>query len=246
VYANSLSTLYLSGGIYPQGDYTIFKEGSTWYAKNAYGYIGKTETNVTKVVEYCNTQLSSTGGTIKFGRFDVTLDYVNGTGIPFASNIIYEGQGKGTVFRAKEGGANSASSFYIFRGFLVHNVTVRNIVIDGQISVHGDDYVGFQFINSTNIIVENVEARDLRWGIMFENVDYSTIQNCYSHDNAWYNVYLIGGSDYNTVQNVQSWRSHNGIAIEQATGGLGCYHNKIFKQNFLYILQKINDILDQI
>jgi len=45
VYASPLSTFYLSGGIYPRGDYTIWKEGSYYYAKDSYGFIpswGKT------------------------------------------------------------------------------------------------------------------------------------------------------------------------------------------------------------
>ena len=51
VYASPLSTFYLSGGIYPQGTYTIWREGSTYYAKNAYGSIDYSGSNFTEVVE---------------------------------------------------------------------------------------------------------------------------------------------------------------------------------------------------
>lgn len=37
VYASPLSTFYISGGRYPQGDYSIWKEGSNFYAKTIYG-----------------------------------------------------------------------------------------------------------------------------------------------------------------------------------------------------------------
>jgi len=50
VYASPLSTFYLSGGIYPQADYTIWKEGSTYYAKNAYGLIQYSGTNASQII----------------------------------------------------------------------------------------------------------------------------------------------------------------------------------------------------
>jgi len=50
VYASGLSTFYLSGGIYPHSvNYTIWKEGTTYYAKNAYGFLQFSGTNLTKV-----------------------------------------------------------------------------------------------------------------------------------------------------------------------------------------------------
>jgi len=61
VYASPLSTFYLSGGIYPQAHYTVWKEGSYYYAKDIYGFIpswGKS-TNGSYVLQTALDSLSS-------------------------------------------------------------------------------------------------------------------------------------------------------------------------------------------
>jgi len=51
VYASpSVKPMYLSGGIYPQASYTIWKEDSTYYAKNAYGALKYENTNLTTLL----------------------------------------------------------------------------------------------------------------------------------------------------------------------------------------------------
>jgi len=68
VYASSLSTFYLSGGIYPNAvSYTIWREGSNYYAKNAYGYqpSWSGSTNASQVTQNALNAMPY-GGTILF------------------------------------------------------------------------------------------------------------------------------------------------------------------------------------
>lgn len=53
VYASpSAGTFYISEGIYPSApNYTIWGEGSTYYAKNAYGHIDYSGTNATQLIQ---------------------------------------------------------------------------------------------------------------------------------------------------------------------------------------------------
>lgn len=56
------NTFYISSGIYPHGvSYTVFKESSTYYAKNAYGKIVISETDATTVFQYVIDSLNSGG-----------------------------------------------------------------------------------------------------------------------------------------------------------------------------------------
>ena len=62
VYASPLSTFYLSGGKYPQGSCVVWKEGTNYYTKNAYGshFPSSGNTNASLVI---NEGLAS-GGTV--------------------------------------------------------------------------------------------------------------------------------------------------------------------------------------
>jgi len=56
VYASPLSTFYLSGGIYPASpSYTVWRENSNYYAKNAYGFqpSWSGSTNASQVIQNC-------------------------------------------------------------------------------------------------------------------------------------------------------------------------------------------------
>jgi len=103
VYASPLSTLYLSGGVYPQGHYTIWHEGSTYYAKNRFGYLEFSGTNASKVVNDCIDAFRSDEGA--YGYEAGIIHFVNGYYI-FDSpiivnkpNVIIEGEGRATELR---------------------------------------------------------------------------------------------------------------------------------------------------
>jgi len=76
VYASPLSTFYLSGGIYPQATYTVWKEGSYYYAKNAYGFqpSWSKSTNASFVIQKAINATNVYGGTVKIasGQFILT------------------------------------------------------------------------------------------------------------------------------------------------------------------------------
>jgi len=93
VYASPLSTFYLSGGVYPQGTYTIWKEGTKYYAKNGYG-LHTSESGSTNASYVINNALDSMtkGGILHFAPdyfwtdSPIQIDY---TKLP----IIIEGEG---------------------------------------------------------------------------------------------------------------------------------------------------------
>jgi len=65
VYASPLSIIYLSGGIYPRGTYTIWREGSNFYAKDSYGKLPSwsENTNARAVIQNASDALVN-GGSI--------------------------------------------------------------------------------------------------------------------------------------------------------------------------------------
>lgn len=62
----------LSSGIYPNGCMTVYKEGSIWYAKNAYGYLEYEGTNESIVINNAITAISEEGKIILKGGTEVT------------------------------------------------------------------------------------------------------------------------------------------------------------------------------
>jgi len=75
--AQTTNTFIISSGIYPHAtSYTIWKEGSLYYAKNAYGAIDFSGTNITAIIENSNNALTS-GGTIYVKDFVVPINIGN-------------------------------------------------------------------------------------------------------------------------------------------------------------------------
>lgn len=121
VYASPLSTFYLSGGIYPSArTYTVWREGSNYYAKNAYGfqpsYSGST--NATQV--FLNTFQNNSEVWIKAGTYLLT----DGWGICVHNIHDLKVHAEfGTVFKKQEDGVvgqiiqiSEASSNIVFEG----------------------------------------------------------------------------------------------------------------------------------
>lgn len=93
--ATPSNTFYISGGVYSGApSYTIWKEGSNYFAKDNNGQIDYDDTNATELTEDVLTALSS-GGSILFtsGTYDLNI-------VLNQSNIVIKGEGQGnTILR---------------------------------------------------------------------------------------------------------------------------------------------------
>jgi len=106
--------------------YTIFKEGSTVYAKDGdTGRIVTSSTNASAVFHYATTHLPTNGGTIfvKAGNYSLTKSINLST-----SNTVLEGEGFGTILFLAAGSNTDVIS--IIGG--ASNCKVRNLLIDGN------------------------------------------------------------------------------------------------------------------
>lgn len=83
------STFNIAPGIYPSGpSYTVWREGSYYFAKNQNGYLAYSDDNFTTLITDCLTNLPTLGGKIYLR----TGEYVGMITIS-RSNVIIEGEG---------------------------------------------------------------------------------------------------------------------------------------------------------
>jgi len=133
VYASPLSTFYLSGGVYPQGFYTVWNEGSTYYAKNRYGFLEFSGTNASQVVNSCIDAFRSDEA--PYGYIAGIIHFANGKYVfthPIVidrPNVIIEGEGRATEFRPS---GNVESLIHIYTptdsASNTHAIVIRNLI----------------------------------------------------------------------------------------------------------------------
>jgi hypothetical protein len=138
------STLYLSGGIYPGAPtYTIFTDGSYYYAKDAYGFIDYSSSNFSYVINTAMTSIpvnpSNGRGSVYIapGNYSVYNTITPPTGLDiYGSNIVgtalrWNGALNGTMISFVSSGAgslrnmeincmNSSNGIYVNGGWAHH------------------------------------------------------------------------------------------------------------------------------
>lgn len=118
------TTIWLSSGVYPSdGSYTIWVEGSNYFAKNEYGEIpsGFSGTNASALTLSCVNSLTS-GGKIFFKAG--TYDFDSQVAVPYP--IIFEGEGTTqTQIRL------TSASIYCF-AVTANDVVFRDIYFNGN------------------------------------------------------------------------------------------------------------------
>lgn len=139
VYATPATIFYISGGFYPSApDYTIWRESTTYYAKNGYGRIG---------VNY-GTNLSTLLASISNPDthfFFKSGTYVLSTVWSIFSNSIIEGEGNSTIFSL-----TSNSYFYVALGS--SGTQIKNLQINGNIATN----IGYGIqVSGDNTLVKN-------------------------------------------------------------------------------------------
>jgi len=131
------STFYISSGVYPGApSYTIWKEGSNYFAKNANGQIDYSGTDASTVIQAAINALPNVGGTILFRVGTYSLD----TKITFPVNIPIALIGEAIPFTKYVGStifkATSSMSAILdivgTDGTHVAVVKIENLLLDGN------------------------------------------------------------------------------------------------------------------
>jgi len=154
-------TMYLSGGAYPQATMTIWKSGSTYYAKNAYGSVLYESSNASYVINSAIQALPSydtrgwtdSSGTVKLLAQNYTITH----SIVLKDSTYLSGEGKfntiltstisdGSPVITTEGNSTSQAQY---------NIKISDLLVFGS----GSDGDGIYFEYCVrNCLIENVDV----------------------------------------------------------------------------------------
>jgi len=180
--ASPSSTLMIMGGVYPGApSYTIWNEGSNYFAKNSNGEIEFSGTNATQVI--INAIHENTKVFIKAGTY--TID---STIVKAVDNVIIEGEGNATIIKVKDNTAINAFNITNVSGW-----TIRNLQIDGnkahqtpqknheiQCGIFVGDHAGTSVVNGVtleNLYIHDTAGNGIR--VRSHNASHITIKNNY-------------------------------------------------------------------
>jgi len=92
VYASPLSIIYLSGGVYPRGTYTIWREGSNFYAKDSHGKLPSwsENTNARAVIQNASDALVN-GGSIFLMDGEYPLEIIDDGTYKYGITLRHDG-----------------------------------------------------------------------------------------------------------------------------------------------------------
>jgi len=173
--ATPTSTFTISPGIYPGApSYTIWKEGNSYFAKNSNGKIEFSGTNASYVL--IKAKENGDFIFIKAGVYEVNNQ------IAWDNNTVVMGEGTATVIRP----TTTSLIDGIFRINNAHNVTIANLMIDGDSVNRGVNEVLIDIRGSSqNILVQNVFLKRANQGIRITGssskvkIVSNTIYQCY-------------------------------------------------------------------
>lgn len=213
VYATSpSSTLVVESGIYPGApSYTIWVEGSTYFAKDANGLVVYSGSNATTIAN----SVSAHNGTIFFKAGTYLID----GGFNLVSNQVITGEGAATIFSV----TSTSIETQLFRGWEIENTTISNIKMIGN----NNTYVttGVYFLRTDNCIIQNCIIQDFRnRGISFDGGYGDGIYGMRNkvlnnHVETTYAVVMaesivLGGQKYAVVSGNTAYNSmHGGITL---------------------------------
>lgn len=166
---NPSSTFFISPGVYPGApSYTVWAEGSTYYAKNAYGMIDASDASFNDLINSLSTAFydANEGGTIQLEKGEYFIDgriYLKpGTaliGEPPIINPFLNTIESGTQITSQQSGATQAMIF-ISDTMNNTNIIVENIALNGN---NKADW-GLQFYNIFNCRFENLKISGIKEG----------------------------------------------------------------------------------
>jgi len=221
--ASPSTTQMISGGIYPGApSYTIWKEGSNYFAKNSNGEIEFSGTNASQVINNAINSLTS-GGKIFLRAGNYILD----TPIQLRSGITLEGEilaGDNTLGTYIYMEANSqCNAIERLKPGSWSKITVRNLVIDGNKANNPDlgidgHQCGIYLGATTFWVIENVHVlRTTRQGIYIASSSYGQLINCITTDVGREGI-VLDATVYSSIINcVSKNNGYHGLDISTNT-----------------------------
>jgi len=141
------STFYISSGVYPGApSFTIWREGSNYFAKDDNGMLKYSGTNATTIIQ----SVVNNHGRIFFR--DGTYEVKN---IILVSNLVMEGESHNTILKLP----NSADNHLLRVDDNVTSISITSLTLDGNAGqqVFDDRYCFFSWKKSIkNLTIENV------------------------------------------------------------------------------------------
>lgn len=156
----SFQTIIEPGSMVSTANYIVFINSGIYYAKNGVTGAITSSSIFSTFLHSLIASLGNSGGSI----FITKGTYMASTSINFwdspgglsltYSNIQISGQGAGTIIKMSNS-ANLASGIF-FIGFGVSNVTIKDMLFDGNSAFQTTDGVGIEVRRSSNIIIDNI------------------------------------------------------------------------------------------
>jgi len=229
VYASPTNTFYISGGVYPQASFTVWKEGSTYYAKNAYGQIVYSGTDADVLI---NNVISNApeGSEIYLKNADYYIDasVIIDKSLSFIGESVYE-----DGFLAWKGVLNP--DLPIELGGTVLRVTANNtrgITIQGEVTSVIIKNIGIQF--DVEDTLEGLVILPAGSGYGRKGLAYGELENIavYGNDGESYafdlkNFMLI------KAERLRSWGG-GFMFLQVAESGDINWGNSVFEQCFTF------------
>jgi len=227
ILAQSSATFTISQGIYPGAPgYTIWREESVYYAKNAYGSL-TSGTNFTTII---NNALLSDNVYLKSGIYELNGVACN---IKVPSNRVLEGEDKHTTLIRLIG--NAYVGMVVNDGYIGwlgdgnENITVRNISFDGGGTDPNGPDGSINFKGITNLLIENVATYNSS-NLSIDYIEIGLIRNILLNEHSGAivgNRLGMGHTNYTTIENVRIYGSiGEGIYIDY------CFNNT-FINNYI-------------
>ena len=218
VAGGSNGTFTISQGVYPGAPlFTIWKEDSTYYAKNSFGVIKYYGTNASNVMQNAIDQIESNGR----GELYITeAIYYDVALVVESSNIIISGSGKGTLLNT------TLNQRVIWvKGMPAarpSGVVIRNLLIYG--SGAGANQRGIEIQYADFCVVDTVWVENCGYDnfLIIDDAYGNRIVNCYSKD-AGDDNFNINKADRNIISNCYSVDATN----DNYHISMGAYHNII-------------------
>jgi len=195
--ASSLTAQTMSGGIYSGApSTTIWKEGSTYYAKDAYGAVSFSSTTADELIQDVVDSLTS--GTIYVKKGTYTITNQAGISLDGKSNINILGENGATFKQDYDGTPISLLSIDDCT-----NIEIKNIIFDQDRSTQTiNEAFGLQWImrvsgdtHSTNIRLYNLQfLNGLESGLVTGAVSGLIVKDCYFDNFGEHPLYLSGGA----------------------------------------------------
>ena len=231
------TTFTISPGVYPGApDYTIWKEGSNYFAKNANGEIEFSGTDATTVIQQAiNITHNAGGGTvlIKNGIYYPT------DAIRMKSNVHLRGESRdGTILKVADGtpdnwgGLHVIITYYDSSGALGTNITISDLTVDTNLL--GIDYTvvpiristNNKFVRIINVKIPSYDGYNSA-AISLSNGQFGEIRDCIILNGGIEGgtnceaIYVSNYTEYKIINNVIYDSPREGIYIGETCADYG-------------------------